>query len=98
MWKNGWGNGKKYPWAESGLYVLICVGEREKKLTALKLLQSFLRHIKKLNPQFKKDFKNAKFLTKTSFFLYFRGRLQNGEGNKGNVECICARVTIDTSK
>ena len=67
MWKNGWGNGKKYPWAESGLYVLICVGEREKKLTALKLLQSFLRHIKKLNPQFEKDFKNAKFLTKTSF-------------------------------
>ena len=35
---------------------------------------------------------------KTSFFLYFRDRPKNGEGNKGDVESICARVTKHASK
>ena len=39
----------------------------------------------------KKDFKRAELITKTS--LYFRDRPKNGEGNKGDVESICARVT-----
>ena len=34
--KKEWGNGKKYPWAESGICVFVC--EREKQITALKLL------------------------------------------------------------
>ena len=41
----------------------------------------------------KKDFKSAELLTETSFFLYFRDRPKNREGNKGEVASICARVT-----
>ena len=52
--------------------VCVCVWEREKKL-------QFLRYIKNV---FKKDFKIAELLTKTSFFFYFRDRSKNGEGNK----------------
>ena len=37
-------------------------------------------------------------LTKTLFFLYFRDRPRNGEGSKGDVESICARVTKYASK
>lgn len=59
-----------------------CVRER-KKLTALKLLQSFLRYIRNVNLLFKKDFKRRKRLTKTSsFFLYIRHCLANREWSK----------------
>ena len=61
-------------------------------------LKSFLRYIKNVNLQFKKDFKSAELLTKTSFFLYSRDRPQNGERNKGDVESIRARVTKHASK
>ena len=85
---------KKYPWAESG----ICVCVKRKKKTVLKSLYSFLRHLRNVNLLFKKDFKSAELLSKTSFFLYFRDRPINGEGNKGEVESICARVTKHASK
>ena len=39
------------------------------------------------------DFVIAELLTKTSFFLYFRDGPKDGEGNKGDAESICARVT-----
>ena len=39
------------------------------------------------------DFKSAELLTKISFFLYFRDRPKNGEGNKEDVESISASVT-----
>ena len=42
----------------------------------------FLRYIKNVNLSFKKDFKFAELLTKTSFSLYFRDLPENGEGNK----------------
>ena len=61
-------------------------------------LKSFLRHIKNVNLQFKKDFKSAELLTKTLFFLYSRDRPQNGKRNKGDVESIRARVTKHASK
>ena len=53
-----------------------------------------------MNLQFKKNFKSAELPTKTSFFLYFtfRDRPKNGEGNKGDVESICTRVTKHASK
>ena len=35
-----------------------------------------------VNLSFKKDFKFAEPLIKKSFFLYFRDRPENGEGNK----------------
>ena len=35
--KNGWGNGKKYPWAESGICVYYVWG-KEKKTTVLKFM------------------------------------------------------------
>ena len=44
------------------------------------------------------DFKFAELLTKTSFFVYFRDRHENGEENKGGVESICAKVTKHASK
>ena len=53
---------------------VVCMCTREKK--------KFLRYIKNVNLPFKKDFKFAELLTKTSFFLYFRDRPKNGEGNK----------------
>ena len=38
-------------------------------------------------------------MTKTSFFfLYFRDHLETGQGNKGDVEIKCARVTKHASK
>ena len=49
------------------------------------------------NPE-KGDFKITELLTKTFFFLYFRDRLKNDEGNKEDVEIICARVTKYASK
>ena len=55
-------------------------------------------HTKNVNLQFKKDFKSAELPTKTSFFLYFRDHPKNGEGNKGDVESICTRVTKHASK
>ena len=50
-------------------------------------------HMKNLNLLFKKDFKSAELLTKTSFFLYFRDRPKNGEENQGDAESISAKVT-----
>ena len=38
------------------------------------------------------------FWPKHPFFLYFRNHLENGEGNKGDVESKCTRVTIHASK
>ena len=49
------------------------------------------------NPE-KGDFKITELLTKTFFFLYFRDRPKNGEGNKEDIESICARVTKYASK
>ena len=49
------------------------------------------------NPE-KGDFKITELLTKTLFFLYFRDRPKNGEGNKEDFESICARVTKYESK
>ena len=77
--KKGWGNGKKYPWAESGICVYVC--EREKN-NSFKIHVIILRYIRNVNLPFKKDFKFAELLTKTSFFLYFRDRPENGERNK----------------
>ena len=39
-------------------------------------------YIRNLNLLFKKGFKIAELLIKTSIFLYFRDRPKNGEGNK----------------
>ena len=43
---------------------------------------NYLRYIRNANLPFKKDFKFAEFLTKRSFFFYFRDSPKNGEGNK----------------
>ena len=54
----------------------------EKKVSSLKLLQSFSRYLRNVNILFKKNFKSAELLTKASFFLYVRERPKNDEGNK----------------
>ena len=56
-------------------FVYLCV--REKKITVITL-----RYIKNVNLLFKKDFKIAEVLMKTSFFLYCRDRPLNGKKNK----------------
>ena len=38
--------------------------------------------MRNVNLPFKKDFKIAELLSKISFFLYFRDRPKNDEGNK----------------
>ena len=73
--KEGWGNRKKYPWAESricvfkSLCVRVRVCERENNSFGITAII-----FKASNPLFKKDFKSAELLTKTSFFLCFRDR------------------------
>ena len=71
----------------------MCVREREQNnnfsITAIIFKVSDL--------QFKKDFKSAELLAKTSFFLYFRDRPQMTKEAK-NVECISARLTKHGSK
>ena len=80
------------------VFVYLYVCERAKKVTALNLVESFLRHIRNLNLLFKKFFKSIELLTKTSFFLYCRDLPENGEGNEGDVKSICARVTKHAPK
>ena len=76
--KKGRGNGKKYTRAESRICVYVC--EREKFFFEIHV--TILRDIRNVNLPFKKDFKFAELLTKTSFFLYFRDPPNNGEGNQ----------------
>ena len=75
--KEGWGNRKKSIHGLKAefvcLNVCVCVREREKEkrnnsfgITAIIFKASI--------PLFKKNFKSAVILTKTSFFLYFRDR------------------------
>ena len=54
--------------------------------------------IRNVNLPFKKDFKFAELLTKTYFFVYFKDRPENGEGNKEDLESICAKITKHASK
>ena len=85
-----WGNGKRYPWAEDRICIFVC--RVEKKISfSLEITVIIFKACEKLF-WFKQDFNSAELLTKASFFLYFRDRTKNGEGNKGDVESICARV------
>ena len=59
----------------------VCMCVREKKIS-FEIHVIILRYISNVNLPFKKDFKFTEILTKTSFFLYFRYRPKNGEGNK----------------
>ena len=60
----------------------ISVQERKEKKINFEISVIILRYIRNVNLLFKKDFKIAELLTKTSFFCYFRDRPKNGEGNK----------------
>ena len=77
--KKGWGNGKKYPCAETGIFVYVYETEKN---NSFEIHIITLRYIKNANLPFKKDFKFAEFLIKTSILLYFRDRPKIGEGNK----------------
>ena len=57
----------------------VCVTEKD---NSFKIHVIILRYIKNVKFPFKKDFKFAELLTKTSFFRYFRDRPKNGEWNK----------------
>ena len=73
-------------------FVHLYAWERE-KINSFEITVIIFRHIRNVNLLFKKNFKSAELLTKTSFFLYFRDRPKNDEGNKEDVESICPRVT-----
>ena len=60
----------------------VCMCVRDKKNNSFEIHVIILRYIRNVNFPFKKDFKFAELLTKTPFFLYFRDRPENGEGNK----------------
>ena len=62
-------------------FVCGCVRER-KKIKSFKIHVINLMYIRNVNLPFKKDFKFPELITKTSFFVYFRDRPENGEGNK----------------
>ena len=71
---------------------------KREKINNFEITVIIFKAYKNVNLQFKKDFKTVELLTKTSFFLYFRDCTKNGEGNKGDVKSICARVTKHASK
>ena len=71
---------KSIPELKAEFVCIMCGGE--KKNNSFEIHVIILRYIKNVNLPFKKDFKFAELLTKTSFFLYFRDRPENGEGNK----------------
>ena len=54
----------------------------EKKNNSFEIHVIILKYIKNVNLPFKKDFKFAELLAKTTFCLYFRDCPENGEGNK----------------
>ena len=60
-------------------FVYVCVREKN-NISEIHTIN--LKYIRNVNLPFKKDFKFAELLTKTSFFLYFRDRPENGERNK----------------
>ena len=57
----------------------VCMCVREKKNNSFEIHVINLWYIKNVNLPFKKDFKFGELLTITSFFLYFRDRLENDE-------------------
>ena len=70
-------------------FVYLCVGENSFVITVI-----ILRYIRNVNPIFRKDFKIAELLTKTSFSLYFVTLLKMAKGtNKGDVKSIRPKVT-----
>ena len=71
---------KSIPELKAEFVCIMCGGE--KKNNSFEIHEIILRYIKNVNLPFKKDFKFAELLTKTSFFLYFRDRPENGERNK----------------
>ena len=60
----------------------VCVVWGREKKISFEIHVIILRHIKNVNLPFKKKKKFTELLVKTSFFLYFRDRPENGEGNK----------------
>ena len=67
--------------------VCVCARVREKKNNSFEITFVIFRAYKKCNSPIQKEFLKG-LLTNTSFFLYFRDRPKNGEGNKRDVESI----------
>ena len=71
---------KSIPELKAKFVCIMCGGEKKNNSFEIHII--ILRYIKNVNLSFKKDFKFAELLTKTSFSLYFRDLPENGEGNK----------------
>ena len=71
----------------------VCMRVREKKT------QQLLRYIKNVTRPFKKDFKFAELLTKTSFCFTLETVLKMAkETTKETSRSVCAKVTKSASK
>ena len=66
-------------------FVHLCV--RERKNNSFEITVIIFRAYKKYRSSIQKEFLKG-LLTNTSFFLYFRDRRKNGEGNKREVKSI----------
>ena len=72
-------------------FVHLCVREREREResqnNSFEITVTIFRACKKYRSSIQKEFLKG-LLTSTSFFLYFRDRPKNGEGNKREVKSI----------
>ena len=66
----GWGNGKKFAWAESGICVFACDRKKNSFEITVIVFKAY------------KCIRNVKAQNFLSFFLYFRDCPKNCEGNK----------------
>ena len=67
----------------------VCVCGREKKNNGFEITVIILQHVTNVNLLFKKDFKNAGLLTKTSFFFALDITLKMTQKTKKKVASIC---------
>ena len=88
---------KKYPWAESGIYVFAYERER-KRNNIFQFTVIIFKAYKKCKSPIQKGFYKCRTSNQNIFFSSFRDHLKNGEGSKGDAESICARVTKHVSK
>ena len=75
----------------------MCIVWVREKNNSFEIHVIILRYIKNVTLPFKKCFKFAELLTKTSFFLETIPKMAK-ERNKGDVESVCVKVTKQSSK
>ena len=83
--------------------ICVFVCESEKEINSFEITVIVFKAYKKSKSPIQKGFSkrrtsNQNMLFSADLFLFFGDRPKNGEGNKGDIEGICGRVTKHTSK